>query len=408
MCLRSHNESRTAWALIGLTIRIAYSLELNSEAAISAFSPFEAEMRRRLWFALCVLDVRSSEDRGTAPMIIKATFDTKMACNINDADLDPLGFSEVTDRLGCTEMSFCLITHESSHFARKNAFPCLGHIDSTHKDDVDITFQEQKAWTRKFRQHLESKYLVYCDESVPIFWVAKKVATLIGLKMELLLQYPMHPSAFNSTDRSKDGSLERATLILELAHEAEVSDKPANFRWFIKTYPQWHPLAVALAELCSHLEGPMVERAWPIVEKTFENLGGRIADSKKGSLWRPIKKLHTRAQTARSQHLNKQQRQHRGIPLPPTSFDDLASLNITDNFTAPQVSFPKQEELPLDFSAPPNMLPESNADQAVSPVIWEGWEEFLQSANNWDSPNPGVERVGAQWPSDLGLETMFP
>lgn len=406
MCLRSHNESRTAWTLVGLAIRIAYSLDLNSEAAISAFSPFEAELRRRLWFALCVIDVRSAEDRGVAPMIIKGTFDTKLACNINDADLDPLSFADVTDRLGCTEMTFCLVTHESSAFARRQAFPDLSHIGLAPCSNQQ-TLDEQRADTKQFRQYLESKYLLYCDETVPIFWVAKRVARLIGLKMELLLQYPLQPKISNSTEeRNKEGALERACDILEMADEAESSEVPANFRWFVKTYPQWHPLAVALAELCSKVEGPAVDRTWAIVDIVFDKLGSRIADSKRGSLWRPIKKLHTRAQATRSQHLSKQQQQD--IPLPSTSFNDLASLNLTDPVGDTNPPMLKQEDFGFDFSAPPDMLRTMSLDQNMDPMSWGGWDEFLQNANNWDGPLSGEGNGGFQWTTELGLNAMFP
>ena len=403
MILRSHNENRTAWTLVGLAIRIAYSLDLNSEAAVSAFPPFEAEMRRRLWFALCVIDVRSAEDRGVAPMIFQGTYDTKMACNINDADLDPLSFSEVTERLGCTEMTFCLVTHEASNFAREQAFPKLNQMGLEAKDDS----KEERARTRDFRQHVESKYLVHCDETVPIFWVAKRVATLIGLKMELLLQYPLQPNASTlGVERDRDGSLERATEILEVSNEGESSDVPASFRWFIKTYPQWHPLAVALAELCSQVEGPLVEKAWAIVDIVFDKLGNRIADTKRGSLWRPIKKLHGRAQAARSQHLSKLQQQN--IPTPPVSFGDIASLNLTDSLEMPKAPMFKQEDLGLDWSAPPDELSNMGFDQGMDPMNWQGWEEFLQNAHSWDSPNSLENNGGIPWSNDLGLKEMFP
>lgn len=407
MCLRTHNENRTAWTLVGLAIRIAYSLDLNSEAAVAAFPPFEAELRRRLWFALSVLDVRSSEDRGTTPMIINETFNTRMASNINDADLDPLSVSEVPDRLGCTEMTFCLVTHEASGFVRQQASPTFGPIGLSQEYDAQCSLEQKRFRNSEFRQHLESKYLVHCDESVPIFWVAKRVAMLIGLKLELLLQYPLQPNASTlNSERDRDGSLERATIILEMANEAEGSEVPANFRWFIKTYPQWHPLAVALAELCSKTEGPVVERAWSIVNVVFDKLGNRIADTKRGSLWRPIKKLHTRAQAARSQHLRKKQQQN--IFAIPTTFNDLSSLKLDDSLVEPTAPNFKQEDLGLDFSAPPDMLPDLSLDQCVDSTNWEGWEEFLQNASNWDSP-PSVEGNGAiQWPNEFSLNAMFP
>lgn len=403
MCLRVHNENRTAWTLISLAIRIGHSLDLPSEAAVSSFPPFDAELRRRLWFALTVLDIRSSEDRGAAPMIIKDTFDTQMPSNINDADLDPLGFTQPQEREGCTEMTFCLITHEASQFFRRAALPGLR---SGLSNDAVLSMEQKRAITREFQQRLESRYLVFCDESVPIFWVCKRVAKLIGLKSELLCEYPFQSSAsLLEVPRNKEANLQRATEILELSYEAERNSMTAHFRWFMKTYPQWHPMAVALAELCSQFEGPLVERAWNIIGIVFDMLGSRIADSKRGSLWRPIKKLLATARAARSQHLGKQQQQ--SLSAAPTSFGDFASLNLSDKATAPSGIVPKQENNDLDFVMPSNVLPNINLDQSVDPMNWEGWEDFLQDANAWDSPNPGTDG-GVQWQTDLGMGSMFP
>ena len=403
MCLRVHNENRTAWTLISVAIRIGHSLDLHSEAAVSSFPPFEAELRRRLWFALTVLDIRSSEDRGAAPMIIKDTFDTQMASNINDADLDPLGFTQPQEREGCTEMTFCLITHEASQFFRRAALPGLR---SGLTNDAVLTMEQKRAITREFQQRLESKYLVYCDESVPIFWVCKRVAKLIGLKSELLCEYPFQASASPlDVPRNKEANLQRATEILELSYEAEHNRMTAHFRWFMKTYPQWHPMAVALAELCSQFEGPLVERAWNIIGVVFDVLGNRIADSKKGSLWRPIKKLLATARAARSQHFGKQQQQN--LSAAPTSFGDFASLNLSDKVTEPSFIVPKQENNDLDFIMPSDVLPNINLDQSVDPMNWEGWEDFLQDASAWNSPSSGKD-AGVQWQTDLGIGSMFP
>ena len=408
MCLRVHNENRTAWTLVSLAIRIGHSLDLPSESAVSSFPPFEAELRRRLWFALTVLDIRSSEDRGAAPMIIKDTFDTQMPSNINDADLDPLGFIQPQEREGCTEMTFCLITHEASQFFRRAALPGLR---SGVTNDAALSMEQKRAITREFKQRLESKYLIFCDESVPIFWVCKRVAKLIGLKSELLCEYPFQAGTFQAiappldVPRDKEANLQRATEILELSYEAERNTMTAHFRWFMKTYPQWHPMAVALAELCSQFEGPLVERAWNIIGIVFDMLGNRIADSKRGSLWRPIKKLFATARAARSQHLSQQQQQ--SLSAAPPSFGDFASLNLSDQVTEPSNIVPKQENHDFDFVMPSNMLPNISLDQSVEPMNWEGWEDFLQDANAWDSPNSGS--VGdVPWQTDLGMGSMFP
>lgn len=62
---------------------------------------------------------------------------------------------------------------------------------------------------------------------------------------------------------------------------------------------QWHPLAVAAAELCLQTEGPLVERAWKVVDAAFQQYSEIVADTKTGMLWQPIQKLMKKAKQNR-------------------------------------------------------------------------------------------------------------
>lgn len=47
--------------MIGIAVRIAQRLGLHAESYNKEFSPFEAEMRRRLWWQIVLLDSRIGE-----------------------------------------------------------------------------------------------------------------------------------------------------------------------------------------------------------------------------------------------------------------------------------------------------------------------------------------------------------
>jgi hypothetical protein len=76
--LRRNDDARKIYTLSGLMVRIAQTLGIHRDGSHFNLSPFEAEMRRRLWWQICVLDARSSEDHGADPSIVPAQFDTKM------------------------------------------------------------------------------------------------------------------------------------------------------------------------------------------------------------------------------------------------------------------------------------------------------------------------------------------
>lgn len=79
--LRRNDDARKIWTLTGLVVRIAQTLGIHRDGSHFGLPPFEIEMRRRLWWQVCILDARSSEDHGCDPTIVEAFFDTKMVCS---------------------------------------------------------------------------------------------------------------------------------------------------------------------------------------------------------------------------------------------------------------------------------------------------------------------------------------
>jgi hypothetical protein len=76
--MRHNDDARKIWTLTGLVVRIAQTLGIHRDGTHFGLPPFEIEMRRRLWWQVCILDARSSEDHGCDPTIVEAQFDTKM------------------------------------------------------------------------------------------------------------------------------------------------------------------------------------------------------------------------------------------------------------------------------------------------------------------------------------------
>lgn len=76
--LRRNDDARKIWTLTGLAVRIAQTLGIHRDGSHFGLKPFQVEMRRRLWWQVCILDARSSEDHGCDPTIVEAQFDTKM------------------------------------------------------------------------------------------------------------------------------------------------------------------------------------------------------------------------------------------------------------------------------------------------------------------------------------------
>ncbi|KAF3351527.1 UPF0554 protein C2orf43-like protein [Verticillium dahliae VDG2] len=63
---RRHDSPRYVWMMTGLATRMAVAVGLHRDGTHFAhLSPYEVEMRRRVWWCLCLLDIRAAEDQGT-------------------------------------------------------------------------------------------------------------------------------------------------------------------------------------------------------------------------------------------------------------------------------------------------------------------------------------------------------
>ncbi|THX40346.1 hypothetical protein D6D10_03572 [Aureobasidium pullulans] len=319
ICLRRNNDARVIWTLTGLVVRIAQTLGVHRDGLHFGLPPFEIEMRRRLWWQICILDVRASEDHGSDPTITEQAFDTKMPLNINDEDLDPAMTQLPAERRGCTDMSFCLIRFEVANtFRRLNYIP-PGEPRQCGDFFASVTLEDKERWINECHKRLEERYLQHCDMTVPIYWVSATVARLMMSKMWLMIYHP-----YQRKDGGKSLSEETREKLfitslenIEYSLLMETESRTKKWEWLFKTYMQWHALAFLLGELCHRTTGDLVDRAWSSVERCIGANWRETATrdgSRSGHLWKPLMKLLAKARMARFQAIRKDEEIKQATP----------------------------------------------------------------------------------------------
>ncbi|KAI0151664.1 hypothetical protein GGR57DRAFT_179136 [Xylariaceae sp. FL1272] len=346
-CLRNHNGSRASWAMLSLPIRLAQAIGIHrdGDGTNLSFTPYEAEQRRRLWWQLIVLDIRAAEDRGTSSIISRASYNTRLPHNIDDSEYGPDKTAPLIDRSGPSDTTFSLCTAQSS-----GMYLFFEAEDESHSQTEEDTIRQA--------QHLESQFVTNADPNHVASYLASVLVRLIILKLWLSLRFPLRrrqarpqrpsvlppanamdiittdvpvsikppghcpwsasippsqheintPAGRLATALSRQSTLRTAISIVELSDFAQTGPYGDRFRWWSDTYVQWHPLAVALAELCTQTQGAPVDHAWKVVEAGIPRWSEKIADTRRGSLWRPIRKLYKKAKAAREAALaNKNQ-----------------------------------------------------------------------------------------------------
>lgn len=302
ICLRRNSDARAIWTLTGIALRIAQTLGLHRDGSHFRLSPFEIEMRRRLWWQVGILDTRASEDHGCDPSILEQTFDTKLPLNINDADITPGMKDFPPERQGCTDMTFCLIRYEVANTFRRIVYIPPG-LRQSNEFFSTVTLERKETWISECHERLEERYLKHCDMTVPLYWVTATVARLMMSKMWLLVYHPFQRQDGGASlpaetkDKLFITSLENVEYSLLLETEA----RTMKWGWLFKTYIQWHALAFILSELCVRTQGDLVDRAWTAIEKTKDGRWSthKTAGLRAGQLWRPIDKLYRKARDSR-------------------------------------------------------------------------------------------------------------
>ena len=406
IAVRANDDSQYGWTLTATVVRLARGLELHREDSSADTSPFVVEMRRRLWWQICVLDVRCCEDRASDPLIFPDQFNTKKPLKINDSDIWPEMETPPVERVGFTEMSKCSVSHEVSYM--KVRFGHYAHFEGGREVTTTMPFEEQVKELNEVEKKLQDRVIAHCDTRIPIAWVASVVTRLIMCRIRLVIYHPIE----NNTGRtvrpmvSREHLLETAVAGLEYSHLLDTEPIAAFCRWFTKTYVQWHALATTLAELCVQTEGPLVQRAWRIVDAVFDYTAARIADSNNGMLWRPMKKLMSRAQAKRKQasslreHPASQQQQQQPLP----QFSSLEFNPQIPSLDSPPTNI-ALETKSLDMSGVDQSFlnnPQFSSDMMLTStgedfgaINWAEWDAFMQDFE-LEGPSKDADIAGTQ------------
>jgi Fungal specific transcription factor domain len=362
-CLNFTMDPRSLFCLTGISVRIAQRMGLTFDGTAYGLSPFQVEMRRRLWWQILLLDTRVAELSGAGSTILNHTWTTKLPSNVNDSDLFPDMREPPQEHPGATEMVFVLHRCEVATLAKQFQDK---ELSLAAKDDAITAFENK----------LEKTYIQYCDPSIPFHLVTMLMVKLATAKVRML---PRHPHLMANI--SQIGTQERDYLFqlslscLESHNKMMALPSLERFMWFVLTN---FPMPAHVYLLCSmryQTTGELTDRAWELLETRFENQNMKFKESE---FWRKnkdslihlaIANLTVKAWEAREKAFVAMQR-----PIP-----------VTPNFI-------KQLQLQLAAKRPPKSTGTSSSvgTDATSPsVATTGIDEQFAESYQWFNPVAG-------------------
>ncbi|KAI1427110.1 hypothetical protein F5Y12DRAFT_197536 [Xylaria sp. FL1777] len=295
LLVRLHESPRFIWMMTGLVIRMAQSLGLQRDGThFQHLTPFEVDLRRRVWYALCSLDVRASEDQGTDFTIQIGSFDTKLPLNINDDDIDIDTKETPPERDGIADMTAPIVMMDISNISRQLVSP-------------GISLEEQNRLLGTIYTILEERYLRFSTEPGNItYWVIVVSIRLVIAKLTLFTHLPVlfsSPSEeFSQEIRNK--LLIAAIEVAEFNHALNAEKAGHNWRWVYQTYTHWHSIVYLLIEICRRPWSPIVDRSWTALHSPWL-IPAKSKLDKDLRTWVPLKKLMLKARKHRDNELGR-------------------------------------------------------------------------------------------------------
>ncbi|OHW89625.1 fungal specific transcription factor domain-containing protein [Colletotrichum incanum] len=279
LSLQGQFDRHAAWILTGTLVRIAQRMGLHRDGELLGLSPFETEIRRRIWWQIIMLETKYAVLAGFCDTLLPPNWDTKLPSNVNDADLLPGSSEPVKSREGATEMAFCLMLYESRAFFCDNPVPEFeavilggGNVSTeSSKRFAGQSLEKYRLIVDQYEERLAGVEKRYTNPTAGgIHLVASKIRSLTAQRMRDMILHAREPWDEKVDGQSSQQSFFRAWVI---SFESDVNwydtidDK---FTWYLKLHFQADAFSVMIELLQWQPVGTLVDRAWKVIDRLYD------------------------------------------------------------------------------------------------------------------------------------------
>ena len=388
---RRHDSPRFMWMMTGLIIRMAQSLGLQRDGThFEHLTPFEIEYRRRVWWGICMLDVRASEDQGTELTIVTGSFDTKIPLNINDADFGPETKQLPPERDSVQGMPIARICE----LTRQMIIPGV-------KDGKASLEDQNRLLNEIYQKFAQGGFQSTAGLGNIIYWVGMKIAHLVVAKMTLIHFLPvLFTSPGENMGEMRTKLLIAAIEVAEYNHELNAEEACRQWRWVYQTYTHWYAIVYLLIETSRRPWSPIMERAWVALHSTWL-IPAQSMMSQNVRIWFPLRKLMAKA------------RKHRDAEIKRLQSDPQAAIKLEledENAPLPSSSgpFPNRASADIFRERWRQIAAQPQGPRAglQLPTFPDGGDSDLSTQTARTSQPTALSTLDYN-PSDLGSSTLF-
>lgn len=231
-------DPQTFWILTGVAIRIAQRMGLHREEQTLVLSPFDLEMRRRLFYQLVPLDGVAGRVSRTGISMMPDSWDTKIPSNINDSQIWPGMVEAPLTLTGPSEMMFFLArcaTGQRLANIWQSTTSSQQKATKLHSDDI---LQQLDAMIDRTEVFVEETFIRYSNIIEPLHFLTMAFTRSAITAMRIRVRLPKI-RANSATTMDRKELLKFAQSILATDTAAFSNPGLKKFSWFMRSFFLW-------------------------------------------------------------------------------------------------------------------------------------------------------------------------
>jgi hypothetical protein len=372
-------DTHSHYLLSGIATRCAHVAGLHRERNLLKFSPFEAEIRRRLWWQILIMDRRSAQLSGVhVDSIIDTLWDTERPFNVSDSDLSPQMKEPPKPRDGPSEMLLVMIRTEIGEYMRE-----IKSLERNAKIKQTAILPERLSLIDGLEKALKKRFLSQLDPSIPFHLFATLViqSALTQERFGALIASSDKSSV--STQANRDQMFNLALQSLEYDRLTHSNPDLRGYLWHVSQHFPHQSFIFVLTELVSRTDSADVDAAWICVDNVFGYRPEFIKLAPKNPLFLAIGSLALKAWQKRitsQRRLNPilpniaRLQSRRSLATSPASLVGTPQLMTESSKAKHQVNASI-----LENNQP--LLLDQNIEGEIVDIDWESWSQLIDNSN---------------------------
>jgi hypothetical protein len=285
----STSDPPSVASMSAILVRSAQRMNIHIEAMNLKHPPLEAEMRRRLWWAVIIFDNRLCEMSDYRSTNLDPSWDCALPSNVNDSDLHSSSSSAPTPSDRPTEAVFAVVRAEIMQAYRHAAFhlnftkPALKAVARESEYGL-IGTEDAHAAITKLESSLSTRYLNHCTPKTnSLHYMLIHLTRASLARMRLLAHYASFASRpRDQTSNDRDRAAAYAIAVLEADTALRASSKlpdsqqhakpnpTAPYTWLLHSLFPMPAYIHLLSDLRRRPLRPLADTAWDAMDKNYQ------------------------------------------------------------------------------------------------------------------------------------------